>query len=165
MKVRAVRRVSVGMTLWLASVWLLLSQTLAPAQAVVAVALGAAVAWLVSPLRPLQASVGSPLTIAGLLLTVLLDVVRSNFAVAAIVLGLGGRRVRSGFLDVPLEMRDPHGLASLAMIVTATPGTVWVDLAPDSSRVTLHILDLRDEEYWVRWIKDRYEKPLMRIFE
>ena len=104
--------------------------------------------------------------IPGLLFSVLMDVIRSNIAVARIVLGLTrGPKIRSGFLDIPLEMRDPHGLAVLAMIVTATPGTVWVDLAPDSSRLTLHILDLKDEESWIRWIKDRYEKPLMRIFE
>ena len=83
-----------------------------------------------------------------------------------IMFGLArGRRVRSGFLDIPLELRDPHGLAGLAMIVTSTPGTVWVELAPDGSRVTLHILDLRDEEYWINWIKNRYERPLRRIFE
>lgn len=160
------RRLSLGLIAWLVFLWLLLNQTLAPGQVLLAIAIAVALSWAISPLRPLRASIGKPHLIVALLFTVLRDVVRSNIAVARIVLGLtGGRKVHSGFLDIPLDLRDPHGLAALAMIVTATPGTVWSDIAPDSSRVTLHILDLRDEEASIRWIKERYEQALMRIFE
>ena len=166
MKPRAARRVSLGLVAWLTFLWLLLNQTLSPAYALLGLAAAVGITWAFSPLRPLHATISEPLLIPGLLFSVLMDVIRSNIAVARIVLGLTrGPKIRSGFLDIPLGMRDPHGLAVLAMIVTATPGTVWVDLAPDSSRLTLHILDLKDEESWIRWIKDRYEKPLMRIFE
>jgi multicomponent K+:H+ antiporter subunit E len=86
--------------------------------------------------------------------------------VAVIVLGLvRDRRICSGFVDIPLELRDPHGLAVLAMIVTATPGTVWAGLSPDGATLTLHMLDIRDEQEWIRWFKDRYERRLMEIFE
>lgn len=150
----------------LAFLWLVLNQTVAPGQILLAIAIGVALTWASSPLRPLQSSIRNPHLAAALLVIVLVDVVRSNLAVAGIVLGLvRGREVESGFLDIPLDMRDPHGLAALAMIVTATPGTVWVDLAADKSRLTLHILDLKDEGEWISWIKDRYERRLMRIFE
>ena len=97
---------------------------------------------------------------------VLIDIVRSNIAVARVVLGLTqSQRVTPGFMSVPLDMRDPHGLAVLAVILTATPGTVWVDLSEDGSRLTLHVLNLQDEEAWIRLIKQRYERPLMAIFE
>lgn len=166
MKPRAARRLTWRLIAWLAFLWLLLNQTLAPAQVLLGVAAAAALSWAFSALRPLRPTIHNPHVIVALLFTVLADVVRSNFAVARIVLGLvRDRKVRSGFLDIPLELRDPHGLAGLTMIVTATPGTVWVDLAPDASRLTLHILDLEDEDASIRWIKDRYEKPLMRIFE
>ena len=108
----------------------------------------------------------SPLLAAGLLPRVLVDVLRSNLNVARIVLGLvGGRRIRSGFVAIPLDLRDPHGHAMLAAIVTCTPGTVWVDLAPDTNVLTLHVLDLRDEAEWVNVIKGRYEPSLREIFE
>ncbi len=166
MKIRAARRLSPGMVGWLAFLWLLLNQTIAPAQVVLALVIGALLSWLASALRPLSARVHNYHLIPGLLATVFVDVVRSNFAVARIVLGLvHDHKVNSGFLDIPLELRDPHGLAVLGMIVTSTPGTVWVDLAKDGSFVTLHILDLADEEYWINWIKGRYERPLRRIFE
>ncbi|HEX9772068.1 MAG TPA: Na+/H+ antiporter subunit E, partial [Steroidobacteraceae bacterium] len=90
----------------------------------------------------------------------------SNIGVGRIILGLvRERQVRSGFLAIPLDLRDPHGLAVLAMILTSTPGTIWVDLSPDGGTLTLHILDLRDEAEWIRTIKHRYERPLMEIFE
>ena len=34
-----------------------------------------------------------------------------------------------------------------------------------TGRLLLHVLDLVDEETWVRLIKDRYERRLMEIFE
>ena len=70
-------------------------------------------------------------------------------------------QVRSGFLDIPLELRDPHALAILAAIVTSTPGTAWAGLSPDGRTLTLHVLDLKDEAAWIQTIKDRYERPLM----
>jgi multicomponent K+:H+ antiporter subunit E len=62
-------------------------------------------------------------------------------------------------------MRDPYGLAALACIITATPGTVWVEYDSAQGTMLLHVLDLVDEEEWVRIIKDRYERRLMEIFE
>jgi multicomponent K+:H+ antiporter subunit E len=53
----------------------------------------------------------------------------------------------------------------LAGIVTATPGTVWVDHDEATSTLTLHVLDLKSETEWIDWIKGRYERLLMGIFE
>ena len=150
----------------LTAMWLLLNQSTAPGQILLGLALALLLAWASSTLRPLQPRLGRVHAAVGLLLVVLRDIVRSNIGVARIVLGLvRDREVRSGFLEIPLELRDPHGLAALAAIITSTPGTVWVDLAPDGSRLTLHILDLKDESIWIDTIKNRYERPLRRIFE
>ena len=59
----------------------------------------------------------------------------------------------------------PYGLAALACIITATPGTLWVEYDSADNTMLLHVLDLIDEEEWVRIIKDRYETRLMEIFE
>jgi multicomponent K+:H+ antiporter subunit E len=97
---------------------------------------------------------------------VLVDILRSNFSVAAIVLGLArDRQVRSGFLEIPLELSDPHALTLLAVMVTATPGTSWAGVSADGSMLTLHVLDLKDETELIRFIKRRYEQPLLRIFQ
>jgi multicomponent K+:H+ antiporter subunit E len=154
------------LVLSLTAAWLLLNQTLAPAQIALGVVLAIAMAWAGSTLRPLRAHVHRWDVAAALILVVLRDIVRSNLSVARIILGLvRDRKVSSGFLQIPLELRDPHGLAALAAIITSTPGTVWAGLSPDGGTLTLHVLDLRDEAEWIRTIKQRYEAPLRRIFE
>jgi multicomponent K+:H+ antiporter subunit E len=157
---------SPSLALALTAAWLLLNQTLAPAQIALGGALAVALAWSGATLRPLRAHVKRVDVAAFLALVVMRDIVRSNISVARIVLGLvRDREIRSGFLDIPLELRDPHGLAALAAIITSTPGTVWAGVSPDGGTLTLHVLDLKDEAEWIRTIKHRYEAPLRRIFE
>jgi multicomponent K+:H+ antiporter subunit E len=146
--------------------WLLLNQTLALGQIALGTVLALALVYASTALRPSQPHLHRPYLAVGLALLVLQDVVQSNIRVARIVLGLvRDREVRPGFVAIPLDMRDPHGLAVLAVIVTSTPGTVWVDLSSDGSVLTLHVLDLEDEQQWIDWIKGRYEQRLMKIFE
>jgi multicomponent K+:H+ antiporter subunit E len=150
----------------LVAIWLLLSQTWSLAQLVLGTLLAATLAYFSASLRPLQARLRRAWLGIGLAARVFGDIVRSNIGVARIILGLtGGRKAHSGFVDIPLELRDPHGLAVLAAIVTSTPGTVWVAFDAASQTLTLHVLDLRDEQDWIRWIKTRYESVLREIFE
>jgi multicomponent K+:H+ antiporter subunit E len=159
-------KISPAMVMVLTASWLVLNETLALAQIVLGAVLGLALAWASSTLRPLRAHVRRLDIAAILILVVLYDILRSNINVARIVLGLvRQRKVTSGFLHIPMELRDPHGLAALAAIVTATPGTVWVHLSADNATLTLHVLDLRDPDESIRFVKHRYETPLRRIFE
>jgi len=146
--------------------WLLLQQSLAATDLLAGLAIAAAATLAYARLR---AAAPRPrfrpramLELAALLVD---DVVRSNFAVARIVLGRGGDGRTAGFLTVPLELRDPRGLAVLACIVTATPGTSWAGFDAERNVLTLHVLDLRDEAEFVREFKTRYERPLQEIFE
>ena len=93
------------------------------------------------------------------------DVVRSNIAVAGIVLGLRRGERAAGFLSMPVESRHPRVLAAIAMIITATPGTCWVRYDAASNAVTIHVLDLVDEDAWTRTFKQRYEWRLREILE
>lgn len=150
----------------LTALWLLLNQTVSPGHVVLGLVLGVLLAWGSSRLRPVRAALHRIDVAVKLVLVVALEIVRSNVAVARIVLGLvRGREIRSGFVDIPLDLRDPHGLAVLAMIITSTPGTVWSGQSADGSTLTLHVLDLEDEQRWIRYVKDRFETPLRRIFE
>jgi multicomponent K+:H+ antiporter subunit E len=94
---------------------------------------------------------------------VLYDILRSNIAVAGII--LMDRKHMSGFVAIPLDLRDRNGLAVLACIVTSTPGTAWVEYVADSGVLVIHVLDLVAEEEWIDLIKNRYESLLMEIFE
>jgi multicomponent K+:H+ antiporter subunit E len=96
---------------------------------------------------------------------VMLDILRSNFAVASIILQVRRPERVSGFVAIPLDLRDRTGLAVLACIVTSTPGTAWIEYAHDTGVLLIHVLDLVDEEEWIALIKNRYEALLMEIFE
>lgn len=160
------KRQPIPLILALTGMWLLLNGSLSFGNILLGLSLALLMVYGFRAMRPLQPSLHRPLLALKLLCRVLVDIIRSNVAVARIVLGLNGKReLRSGFLDVPLDLRDPHGLAALATIVTSTPGTVWVDLSRDGATLTLHVLDLRDEKAWIDTIKQRYERLLMEIFE
>lgn len=150
----------------LAAMWLVLNDTVAPGQALLGALIATGLILWTAKLRPLRPRLYRPWLAISLLAIVFVDIVRSNIAVGRIILGLvRDRTIRSGLLEIPLDLRDPHGLAVLATIITSTPDTVWVDHAADRAMLTLHILDLRDPQTWIRVIKDRYERPLIRIFQ
>jgi multicomponent K+:H+ antiporter subunit E len=160
------RRVPPVLTGTLLVMWLLLNDSLSLGHVLLGLLFAVTLAWSSGALRPLTPRIRRAHLALVLLAFVLRDIVRSNIGVARIVLGSGaGRDAHSGFVKIPLDLKDPHGLAVLAGIVTATPGTVWVDHDAATSTLTLHVLDLKSETEWIDWIKGRYERLLMGIFE
>ena len=154
------------LTLVLVAIWLLLNNSASLANVLLGLLIAVLLMLSAAQLRPVQPRLQRLWTAVPLIFVVLVDIVRSNVAVARIVLGLvRDRPVHSGFVDIPLALRDPHGLAILAAIITSTPGTAWAGVSEDGASLKLHVLDLKDESEWIRTIKDRYERPLMRIFE
>jgi multicomponent K+:H+ antiporter subunit E len=149
----------------LLALWLLLNDSLSPGNLVLGTALALLLAWLASALRPLRAYPKHPLIMLRLIWHVAVDITNSNIAVARII--WLGRRANAtpGFIQIPIRMRDPHGLAALACIITYTPGTVWADFSETDGQLTLHVLDLKDESEWIKTVQQRYERPLMEIFE
>jgi multicomponent K+:H+ antiporter subunit E len=152
--------------------WLLLNQTLWVGHVLLGGVLAAGACHALRRLRtPREGGASAPLILrrAGAAATlswhVAVDIVRSNIAVARIVLHRGTRKQTAGFLEIPLALHDPLGLALLACIITATPGTAWARYEGDRGVLTLHILDLVDEEFWIATIKGRYESRLIEIFE
>lgn len=151
------------LALW--AMWLLLNQSLSPGQLILGALIAFGASWAMAALRPQPARVRSPGAMIRLAGRVAVDVVRSNIAVGRIILGSSRPNRRSGFMTVPLELTSPYGLTMLSIILTATPGTLWMNYDPARGELLLHVLDLVDEEEWVRLIKDRYERLLIEIFE
>ena len=145
--------------------WLLLNQSTSNGAMLLGAVIALLASWALVALDPPRVRWRRPWVALSLVWVVFLEIVRSNNAVARIVLRPVARPRTSGFVLIPLDMRSPHGLAILAVIITSTPGTVWVEYDSARSTMLLHVLDLIDEEEWVRIIKDRYEKRLMEMFE
>src|SRR3546814_1437123 len=90
-------------------------------------------------LRPEKVRIRFSSAIPRLALIVLTDIIRSNIAVGRIIIARGNRHRTSGFILLPLDLRNRYGLAVLGIIITATPGTLWMQY--DSAR------SVRSEEH------------------
>lgn len=148
----------------LVAVWLLLQQSLAPGDVLVALLIGWAVPqlvrrFLVDPVLPRR-----PVTVLRFMLTVLWDIVTANMTVARIVLSPWSRP-QPAWVVIPLELRDPHAITLLAAVITLTPGTVSCVIDEEGWRIYVHALDCADPAAQVEQIKLRYEQPLKEIFE
>jgi multicomponent K+:H+ antiporter subunit E len=147
--------------LGLLALWLLLNGSIAPGQILLGMFVATFACWTASPVWPPKSRVSNFGTIAVLLVAVATDIVKSNIAVLRLI--VGGGTPRSAFVTIPLELTDENGLAILACIVTATPGSAWI--RHDSARqiVTIHVLDTDDPEAWAAEFKQTYERRLVEI--
>ena len=145
--------------------WLVLNRSISPGQIILGVVFGLLIPMMTQGLRPSRVRIKKPLTIARLMLRVAADSWRSNWAVIRLLLSPGSRKHPPAFVHIPLQLRDPNGLAVLAMIVCITPGTAWAELSLDRSMLMLHALEVDDPQTLIDHVKQRYERPLMEIFE
>ncbi|HRL98228.1 MAG TPA: Na+/H+ antiporter subunit E [Acidovorax sp.] len=146
-------------------VWLLLNQSLSAGQMLMGLLVALVVPVMTAGLRPLPVRIRHPLTVLRLGFTVVADTTQSNLQVARFLLFPSLRRHPADFVTIPLELRDPNALAVLAVIVCITPGTAWAELSMDRSLLRLHVLEVGDPQAIIDHVKQRYERPLMEIFE
>lgn len=152
------------LTLFLTLMWLLLNGfTLGHLLLGAMVAVFAA--WAMASLRPTKPKLKKWYLLPKLLAIVLYDIIRSNIAVAVVILRGRSKGNTASFVTVPVEIQDRTALALLAIILTSTPGSAWLEYDSRDRTILLHVLDLIDEAEWIDTIKNRYEKMLLEIFE
>lgn len=146
--------------------WLMLNQTLHPAHWLLGGVLAIVAPLLARPLQPHgPARLRRPRALLRLLWLSGIEIVRSCFNVAQIIVLRRSADVNAQFIRVPLDLRSPHGLALLSCLINSTPGTVWVELLPENHELLLHVFDLHDEAWWIDTIKTHYEQPIIEVFE
>ena len=99
-----------------------------------------------------------------LLAVVVWDILVANIVVARLVLGPLSRH-EPAFVAVPIARAHPQARALLATIIAIAPGTVAAAFSPDGRVLHVHALNVPDPAVLVADIKERYERPLMEIFE
>ena len=149
--------------LFLLGLWLLLNQSVSAGQLALGAALALWLGWASTRLRPLRSRPRRVWRMAVLLGRLAFDIARSNLNVARLI-WRPDDRLQPGFIEIPLVLRDPHGLATLACCLTYTPGTVLVEISDDNV-LTLHVLDTQNAPHWEDFVKNRYERILMEVFE
>jgi multicomponent K+:H+ antiporter subunit E len=145
--------------------WLLLQQSLNLGHFLLGGAIAIIASHAMAALQPERAQLRRAQKLLKLLMLVTLDVFRSNIAVTWIVLRGRPRNETEGFLVVPLKLTNTFGLVILACIITATPGSAWIEYSATRSTVLIHVLDLVDENEWIETLKNRYEILLLEVFE
>lgn len=146
-------------------VWLLLNQSLHATTLLLGAVLAIVVPLITQGLRPATVRMRKPGVALRLARDAIVDMFLSAINVARLVLTRRNAHLNGYFVQVPLELRDPNGLAVLAMITCLTPGTAWAELSFDRSTLLIHVFDLMDEQQFIENVKQRYELPLLEIFQ
>lgn len=156
-------------------VWLLLNNSLSAGHIILAVVLAIIIPIAISPFRTNQPIVTKPGLAFRHLMLVLYDIITANVQVAILILG-PTKKLTPGFVKVPLDLTHSTPITILASTVSLTPGTVSAEVypweesleegeEPEQRYLLIHVLNLEDEEVLINTIKQRYEAPLMEIFQ
>ncbi|MDX9843994.1 MAG: Na+/H+ antiporter subunit E [Aquabacterium sp.] len=153
------------LSLALLAMWLVLNRDYSLGQWILGAVVATIVPVMTHSLRPTPVRIRHLGLAFRLFMMVGWDVIVWNWKVLRGTLAAPAKQPQGGFITVPLDLRDPNGLAVLAAIMCVIPGTIWSEMALDRSALLVHIFDLDDPDEEIRLIKARYERPLMEIFE
>lgn len=146
-------------TAFLAVGWMVLHERYAAGEFIVGYVIGAAIVLLHGKFWPGSIRVVRPGRLLQLGMTFIGDMIVANLIVAWTVIR-PRLDIQPAFLILPLDLDDDFRITLLANLISLTPGTLSVDLAPDRSALYIHCLDCRDDSDTIERIKERFEKPL-----
>lgn len=92
------------------------------------------------------------------------DIIVANITVARQVMD-SNDKLKPKFFNLPLDIKHPLAISTLASTISLTPGTVSCDLSEDKTYLIIHGLVIDDENETIKEIKQRYEAPLMEVFK
>jgi multicomponent K+:H+ antiporter subunit E len=105
-------------------IWLVLNASLQPGQILLGALLGLALPLLTRPFGPDRPPFHRLPLLWRLFLIVNWDTLKASLTVTRLTLTRLAHSLQPRFMVVPLDCRDPYGMAILAGIVSITPGTV-----------------------------------------
>lgn len=143
--------------------WLILQQSAGLGHLLLGAAIAVVVSLAANAVLPAKVVIRKPHKFLQLMALAGLDIMRSNLAVM-MVLFHPRPAPKAGFIEMQLELRNETGLAILAVLLTATPGSAWLEYDRERSTVLIHVFDLVDADQWVKTIRQRYETLLLEIF-
>lgn len=73
--------------------------------------------------------------------------------------------MRPAVVAVPLDVTSPAAVTLLANLITLTPGTLSLDVTPNSRMLYVHAMDVRDADSFRQEIKAGFERYIKEIFE
>lgn len=143
--------------------WVLMAEDYSTATLLMASLLAFLMPHMSARLQREFARLGNLWVLVPLAFKLLRDIVVANVTVAMQVLG-PERKLRSGFIWIPLDLTNIHGISALTTVITITPGTVSAELSSDRRHLLVHCLDIDDPQKMIDAIKQRYETPMRKVF-
>ena len=143
--------------------WWLMAERTSAATLLMAMLLAWLMPQIAARLEREFARIGEAWILVPLAVKLLWDVIVANVTVARQVLGPESK-LTPGFIWIPLELTNIHGISALTSVITLTPGTLTAELSEDRSHLLVHCLDVPDPQQMIDQIKQRYEAPLRRVF-
>lgn len=92
------------------------------------------------------------------------EVVLANLKIAYEIL-TPRHHMRPGILVIPIEVHSSLELLLLVNLVTMTPGTLAIDVAPDQSAVYIHVMYADDPEGLRKTMREEFLKRLHEVFQ
>ncbi|QOW24864.1 Na+/H+ antiporter subunit E [Lysobacter sp. H23M47] len=154
---------SLPLTVTVIVFWIIMVADLSLVQWLFAIVLGVVIPLFAARLDREFARIGNVRLVPKMIGVLIWDVIVSNVEVARLVLGRESN-ITPGFIWLPLDIANIHGIAALTSFITLTPGTVSAALSEDRKYLLIHVLNLKDADEVIAGIKRRYEVPLMEIF-
>ena len=144
-------------------VWQFLADGVSGASVVMGLILAIVIPLMTRQFWPDSPRMKKPWVLARYLVVVLYDIVVASVTVTILI--LSPRQPRSAFVSYPLKLEHPLGITILASTISLTPGTVSADVSDDGTLLLIHALDVDDDAELIRSIHQRYEKPLLEMFQ
>ncbi len=152
-------------TLGLAALYLGTLGTVAAADMVVALLVGAALAYRSTPpaTGDAWASLRKASALPRFLLGVVIEVLRGSAEMTLVVLGARDWR-RQGLLEVELGDRTPLGVTVTALVTGLSPGSVVIEVDWQRRVMLVHVIDATDGDAVRRHIQAFYQRYQAPVF-
>lgn len=144
-------------------VWLLLNNSASAGHIVLALFFAVTIPWLVADMRDEHPKILKPWLAIRYILMVMKDIITANVEVALLIVG-PIKKLKPGFVAIPIDIDSDLGITILASTVSLTPGTVSTEVSKDKAWLYIHALHLDNEAELIASVKERYEAPIKEIF-
>lgn len=97
-----------------------------------------------------------------LLYIFIIELVKANIDVAKLVMS---RSLNNdpGIFEMDTELESDVEIATLAAMISLTPGTISMDFSKDSRKIYIHALDVPDKEEAIADIKTTLERAILEV--
>ncbi len=151
-------------TLFLALGWMILREGYGVGDFVAGYVMAALVVFVCRNFFLQPVRIRRPFEWSRMLLVFAREVIAANVQVAWIVIR-PRLKIQPAAIQLPLDLRDDVSITALANMITLTPGTWTIDVAPDRSALYVHCLSAPDVDAVKKQIKEQFEAPLKQTIE